>query len=121
MRTALQWLFRALAVGFFCSAIFHAAAYFNGSLEPRMSPLEHAVFVPINLAFAVGTLYRPRWFIVAFAVLCAQQIYSHGTLGIIAWRHGVFDWRSLMVVLSLPPALLLLIYEARLRAAPARA
>jgi hypothetical protein len=119
MRTALNWLFRALAFGFFCAAIFHAAAFVQRSLEPRQSGLQHALFVPLNLLFAVGTLRRPRWFIWAFAALCAQQLYEHGLAGWTAWRDGWLDWRSLLVVLALPLALALLVYDGRLRAKPA--
>jgi len=111
----LSWLFRALAIGFLGAAVFHGAAFFHPSLEPRQSPLGHALFVPLNLIFAVGTLLRPRWFVWAFAALCAQQLYAHGVAGWTAWRDGWFDWRSLLVVVTLPMALALFVYDARLR------
>jgi hypothetical protein len=115
MRTALKWLFAALALGFLCAAVFHAAAFVHPSLEPRQSPFNHALFVPLNLLFAVGTLLRPRWFIFVFGLLCLQQLYAHGVAGWEAWREGWIDWRSLLVVVSLPGALALLLYDARLR------
>jgi hypothetical protein len=121
MRTALTWFFRALAIGFLYAAGFHAAAYFHPSLEPRQAPLEHIIFVPVNLVFAVGTLLRPRWFVVAFALLVVEQLYEHGVAGWTAWRAGWLDWRSLVVVLSLPLAFALLVYDTRLRAAAKRA
>ena len=111
----MSWLFRALAIGFLGAAVFHGAAFFHPSLEPRQSPLGHALFVPLNLIFAVGTLLRPRWFVWAFAALCAQQLYAHGVAGWTAWRDGWFDWRSLLVVVTLPMALALFVYDARLR------
>ena len=121
MRTVLSWSFRALALGCLYAAIFHAASFFNGSLEPRMPAWEHALFVPINLLLIVGCLWRPRWFVIVFGLFTVQQLISHGRLGLIAWQQGVFDWRSLVVVVAMPLALLAFIYDARLRAADAAA
>jgi len=109
------WLFRALAVGFLCAGVFHAAAFRDGTLEPRMSPSGHALFVAINLVVAVGMLIRPRGFIALFAVLCVQQLISHGEWAWKAWHVGNFDWRSIIVLVTMPLMLFALIRDARLR------
>jgi len=114
--TWLTWLFRLLAVSFVCGAIYHAAAFFDGSIEPRMGRTGHAIFVVVNLLTAIGMLVRPRWFIVLFAVLCVQQLISHGEWAWDAWQAGQVDGRSLLVMVTLPLMLVVLIAEARARA-----
>jgi hypothetical protein len=119
MRAALIWYFRAFALGCAWAAIFHTLCIFDGSLEPRLPLWEHVVFVPANLVLLVGCLRRPPWFVAFFALYTLQQLYSHGTLGWCAWRQGILDWRSLIVVIMMPLTLALLIYERRLRSASA--
>ena len=59
-------------------------------------------------------LRRPRWFVFAFAVLCAQQLYSHGTFAWAMWRdHAQIDWASIVVLVTMPAALALLVIDRR--------
>jgi hypothetical protein len=113
---ANEWIFRLLAVGFVLAAFFHASAFFNPTVEPRMAAWGHALFVVINVAAAVGWLLRPRWFVFLFAILCVQQLISHGSWALAAWRVGYFDWRSAIVLPAMPLALFLLIREQRAKA-----
>ena len=78
-----------------------------------MSASGHAIFVGINALTALGMLLRPRWFVIPFAVLVAQQLISHGDWAFAAWRAGWFDWRSWGVLATMPPMLLLLVRDAR--------
>jgi hypothetical protein len=78
-----------------------------------MSASGHAIFVAINAIEAYGMLRRPRWFIPFFAVMVVQQLYSHGSWALDAYRLGRPDWRSWMVLLTMPAMLLLLVYDAR--------
>jgi hypothetical protein len=102
-----------LALSFVFAAIFHGRAFFDGTVEPRMSSTGHALFVAVNLIAAAGMWRRPRWFLAFFAVLCVQQLVSHGQWAIDAWRAGQSDWRSWMVLVTMPLMLALLIRDAR--------
>jgi hypothetical protein len=118
------WLFRLLSVSFLFAAFFHATAFLNGKVEPRMSAAGHALFVVINVVAAFGMWRRPRWFVLFFAVLCVQQLVSHGAWAVAAWQQGWFDWRSWMVLVTMPLMLTALIADAisaRRRNAPAAA
>jgi hypothetical protein len=115
------WLFRALALSFVGAGCFHASAFFDGRVEPRMSATGHAVFVGVNALTAIGMWLRPRWFVIPFAVLVVQQLVSHGDWAIAAYRAGWFDWRSWMVLATMPPMLALLVRDARRRSAAAAA
>jgi hypothetical protein len=108
-----RWLFHLLAVGFVFAAVFHARAFFDGTVEPRMSSSGHALFVVINVLAAVGMWRRPRWFVYAFAVLCVQQLVSHGAWAWDAWKLGRSDWRSWMVLVTMPLMLIALGADAR--------
>jgi len=112
MRDGMTWLFRLLAISFLFGAAFHAAAFFDASIEPRMGPTGHAIFVAINLVTAAGMLLRPRGFPIAFAVLVVQQLVSHGDWAWKAWQAGWVDGRSLLVLVTLPLMLVALIYDS---------
>ena len=103
----------ALALSFVGGAIFHASAALDPKVEPRMGLGGHMAFVAINLAVAVGMLSRPRWFVIPFAVLCIQQLVSHGLWGVHAWQAGWIDWRSIVTIVSLPPMLVALWIDRR--------
>jgi hypothetical protein len=94
---------RVLAVAFGITALFHAAAIGSPSLAPGSSAYRHAVFVGIDAAVAVGLLLRPPWFVPAFGVLTAQQLYSHGLDLWGVWtRTGHIDWMSVAVLAIMP-------------------
>jgi hypothetical protein len=114
-----RWLFRLLPLCFFGAGIFHARAFFDGTVEPRMGAGGHATFVVVNLLTAIGMWFRPRWFVIPFAVLVVQQLISHGDWALAAWKAGWFDWRSWGVLATMPPMLLLLVRDARRRRAAA--
>ena len=115
MRGWWPWIFRLIAIGFVVAGVFHARAFFDGTLEPRMSSTGHAIFVGVNAVAAFGMWTRPRWFVLFFAVLCVQQLYSHGDWAWTAWKLGQPDPRSWMVLITMPPMLILVIVDARRR------
>jgi hypothetical protein len=119
MRRWEPWLFRLLALSFIGAACFHGGAFLDATIEPRMSAAGHATFVAVNVLTAVGMWLRPRWFVIPFAVLVVQQLISHGDWALAAWKAGWFDWRSWMVLATMPPMLLLIIRDARRRPQPA--
>ena len=52
----------------------------------------------------------------AFAVLTFQQIYSHGTEALLAWRAtSAIDYVSLFIMVFMPCLLMLVVYDALLR------
>ena len=69
MRQWERWLFRVLALGFIGAGIFHARAFFDGTVEPRMAASGHAIFVVVNALAAVGLWLHPRWLVFPFSVL----------------------------------------------------
>src|SRR5215467_12600686 len=93
----------AFALGFVCAAVFHALALVRPDLAEPSPPWRHALFVGVNLAVAAGFLWRPRGFKVVFALLCAQQLYGHGTYALGVWRdsHRI-DWASIVVLVAMP-------------------
>ena len=109
-------LLAAFAAGLVLAAAFHAAAAVVPSLAPSSPTWRHALFVAINLAAAAGLVWRPRGFVPLFALLCLQQLASHGAE---AWRahrdEGRVDVASVVVVCAMPIALALLIAETRPR------
>ncbi len=97
-----------LAVAFVASALFHAAAALLPRLDPGSPTWRHALFVAINGAVAWGLLARPRGFVVGFAALTAQQLYSHGRDLALALGEGRADVASLAVVVVMPSVLVAL-------------
>lgn len=110
------WLFSA---GFCVAAIFHLAALIDPTLGEPAPPWRHVLFAAINVAAAVGMARRPRGFVLAFAVLLAQQLYSHGTALVSTCRsdHRV-DWASVVVLVVMPAAFALLVRDARVSRSP---
>ena len=107
-------VFGLLAIVFAFGALFHAAALITPSLAPDSPAWRHALFVVINVGAAAGMLTRPRLFVPAFAVLCGQQLASHGEAACRAWVdvHRI-DVASLAVLALMPLALALLVSDAR--------
>jgi hypothetical protein len=63
-----------------------------------------------------GLLRRPFVFIPAFLVLLVQQTASHGSHALRLCRdRGQIDWPSIAVLLVMPLAMSLLVYDAHLR------
>jgi hypothetical protein len=98
-KRAIGSWFAALAAAFAFTALFHLAAILLPSLAPGSSASRHAAFVAINTGVVAGLLRRPPWFVWSFAVLTAQQLYSHGLDVWRAWSGaGRIDWMSLAVL-----------------------
>jgi hypothetical protein len=106
--------FCALAILFGAGALFHAAAIALPALAPTSPAWRHAVFVIVNAVTAWGMLRRPRFFVFLFAILCAQQLYSHGADAWHAWHdeHRA-DLTSLAVLALMPLALAALVLDTR--------
>ncbi len=107
------WFFRGVAALFGAAAVFHAYRF---AFDPAdgSSHARHGVFVVVNALTAAGLLSRPRWFVVPFALLTGQQLLSHGSVALAAWRQrGQLDLTSLAIVLLLPLTLVLLVRDAR--------
>jgi hypothetical protein len=108
-----RWDFATLAGAFVFTACFHVAAAMRSEIDPEAPAWRHLLFVGINLACALGLLVRPLVFIPAFAILTAQQLWSHGAH---AWRmhveQGTVDVPSLAVLAVMPTTLILLILDA---------
>lgn len=95
-----------------CAACYHAA----GLLLPvNESPLwRHALFVGIDLACAVGFLYRPSWFLLLFAGLTVQQCAGHGAAFFRNLEEeGKVQWLDAAVVIFMLAALACLVLDAR--------
>jgi hypothetical protein len=111
-----RWDFATLAGAFVFTACFHAAAAIRSEIDPEAPAWRHLLFVGVNLMCVLGLLFRPLIFIPAFAVLTAQQLWSHGGQ---AWRmhveQGAVDFPSLAVLAVMPATLILLILDARRR------
>ena len=99
------------------AALFHLfALVFPRIAEP--SPWwRHLSFVVVNAALAYGLRCRPRWFVYAFGLFTAQQLYAHGAqaLRLLRDEHRV-DWASMLVLVCVPGVLGLLIVDRRARA-----
>lgn len=111
-RLARHPWFTALGVGFVLSAGFHLACVLHPAWGHGDPPARHGVFTVVNLAAALGVWLRPRWLPWPFAVLCAQQIVSHGAALLRAWQveHRV-DLASVLVLIALPWTLVALVRE----------
>jgi hypothetical protein len=102
---------RLAAAAFAVVAFFHAAALVLPEIDP--SPAwRHALFTGINGAYAMAFATRPRWLILAFLPLAAQQAASHGSSFVRALSAGTLDWKSAIVLAALP-ALAWVAYGAR--------
>jgi hypothetical protein len=102
----------ALAFAFAFAAAFHLAAIIWPALGPSDSAARHGVFVGLDAALAVGFARPPRWLALPVALLCAQQLFSHGGDIVRAWHDGRrVDWASVAVVGAMPAALAVAIAE----------
>lgn len=114
MTSAKRVSFGLLAATFGAAAAFHLAAVVRPSIDPTAAAPRHATFVAINLACALGFVFRPKWFVVAFALLVVQQLFSHGGQALREWQGaGRLDVASLGVLAMMPVALALLVVDAR--------
>lgn len=68
----------APALLFAMGALFHAATLLDPTLGDPSPPWRHALFLAINATFAGLFWRKPRWLMLAYAPLAAQQCYSHG-------------------------------------------
>ena len=96
----------------------HAAALavpaFAAANYPGLPAWRPGVFIAVNATAAVLFLVRPRWFTWAFAVLTAQQIYSHGGSAWMSWqRDGQVRSIDAAALVAIPLALVLLVVERR--------
>ena len=65
-------------------------------------------------AVATGIVLRPRGFTLFFAVLTAQQVYSHGTQAWSVWHHAhALHVPSVIVLVSMPAVLAWLLVGRR--------
>jgi hypothetical protein len=111
-------VFVAFAAGFVVAAGFHVVALAAPGVDIPTPAWRHALFVAINLGAAAGMIFRPRGFALAFAVLTAQQLYSHGRTLVSALAEGRVDWPSVAVLVAMPVALVLLARERQSRHSP---
>ena len=110
-----ETLFVGSAVLFIGAGLYHLYGLIATLADPNLAAF-HAAFVVIDPVTAYLLLRRPDWFTYAFAVLTAQQIYSHGTEALIAWRaNAVVDYVSLFIVVFMPALFVLIVYDALLR------
>ena len=113
-RAPPPWIFALLAAGFAVGAVYHLAALADPALDPSSPPWRHGLFVAINLLCMAGMLRRPRGFALLFALLTAQQVFSHGARAWAMWRDARrVDQASLVVLLAMPAILALLLRDGR--------
>jgi len=99
-----------VALVFVVTALFHVVAILSPTLAPGAPPWRHALFVALNASVAIGLVWRPPGFVVGFALLTLQQLYSHGLDMWEAWHaDGRVDWMSLAVVVVMPAVLFALL------------
>jgi len=107
-------VFIVIAAAFGLAALFHVAALVAPAIAEPSPPWRHALFAATNVAVAIGVLRRPRLFVVAFALLTAQQLVSHGAYAWGLWMsERRIDWASAVVLVAMPAVLALLVYDAR--------
>lgn len=101
--------FRLIAVLSIFAAIYHVAAFAAPALAIPGTPWRHVLFAVFGIICAINLLHRSEWFLLAFAALTLQQLYSHGMRAWEWWyiEHRL-DWISFGVLLVLPIALTLL-------------
>jgi len=108
-----RWEFVALSAAFVFTACFHVAAAIRPSIDPEAPAWRHLLFVGINLACVAGLLLRPLMFIPPFALLTAQQLWTHGChIGRMYRNEHAIDYPSIAVVIVMPTCLALLVHDA---------
>jgi hypothetical protein len=95
-------LSRLAAAAFAAAAAFHAMALVFPAISDPAPAWRHALFVGVNAGYAVAFTVRPRWLVVAFLPLAAQQLFSHGAAFIDARSAGRTDWQSALVLAAIP-------------------
>jgi hypothetical protein len=108
--------FGAAALVFAVGAAVHAVALVRPDVLEPSPPYRHALFVVVNAGFALAFVRRPPWLPALFAVLLAQQLFSHGqsALDLMA-REKRVDAASVLVFVGLPLIFALLVWDARAR------
>jgi hypothetical protein len=102
----------ALAFAFGLVAAYHLAALIWPALAPSDSAARHGVFVGVDAALAVGFAWPPWWLALPVALLCAQQLFSHGGDVVREWQAARrVDWASVAVVATMPAALAVAVAE----------
>jgi hypothetical protein len=86
--------------------------YYAGSTTEAVMT-RHIVFACINLLLIFLFLKRPSLFIIFFALLTVQQLYSHGSRFLVYLSKNDIDWISGGVIILMPLLLYLLILENR--------
>ncbi len=105
---------RAFAACFGAAGLFHGLAILWPAIAEPSPAWRHALFVAINAGCALGFLVRSRGFAGLFAILTAQQLWSHGTYLVEVWRsQRRVDWASVVVLVAMPLGLTLLLRDAR--------
>ena len=108
-----ETLFRIFAAGSLAAAAYHVAVYVHPAFSSGGSPSRHAVFAIVDTICAWLFLRRPVWFVLVFAAVAAETVWSHA---LHAWRllqsEERFDWPSIAVVFLVPVVLAFLIHDA---------
>jgi hypothetical protein len=107
------FLFRIASILFVGAVLYHALAFARPDLGLGGTSWRHALFCAIDLLFAWLLLQRPRWLILAFALLTLETLASHGRHAWVLWhtQHRV-DWLSLAVIPAVLSIFALLCVEA---------
>jgi len=112
MKVNREGVFAASAILFIGAGVYHLYGLIASLADPQLAAF-HAAFVVIDPVTAFLLLRRPEWFPYAFALLTAQQIYSHGMEALSAWRAmSAIDYISLVIIIFMPSLLVLLVYDA---------
>lgn len=100
---------RALAVPFLAGSVYHLAGLVRPDWTEPAPPWRHALFAVVNLVAAAGLVRWRRAWLYGYAVLAAQQVYTHGRYGLLVWRvEGRIDWASAGVLVFMPVLLVVL-------------
>jgi H+/Cl- antiporter ClcA len=83
-------------------AVFHAVAIVRPEVSEPSPAWRHALFVVVNLVAGALFVARVRWLPVPFALLAAQQVWSHGSSFLEARAAGHTDLQSVAVLVTLP-------------------
>lgn len=104
--------FRIISVLFVGAAVYHAVAFFQPAIGDGGAHWRHAAFCGIDLLCAPLLIRRPKWFVVAFAVLTIQAMASHGAHAWLLWQtQRRLDWLSAAVLIVVPCTLTLLLVD----------